>query len=138
MRDKTNSDPNPFVPDPNPFATPRAYSVIREYWGDPGTQKTIRAAGPLEAELLRGTEGMRLVAVVVQPAFGGQDDVFILVNDDFLGVPWVESVLGPPNVVRFSIRHKKCPVPGWTLWSGGMEAVHGLVNVERPAMRLMK
>jgi len=131
-------DPNPFVPDPNPFPTPRAYSVIREYWGDPRAQKTVRAAGPIQAEFLRGQEGFRLVAVVVQPAFGLEDDVFILICDEFLGVPWVESALGPPNVVRFSCRHKKCPVPGWSLWSGGMQAVHGVGNVGQPELRLVK
>lgn len=68
---------------------------------------------------------------------GGEDDVFLLVNDEFLGVPWVESALGTPNVVRFSCRHKKCPVPGWTLWSGGMELVEGTADVQRTGLQLV-
>jgi hypothetical protein len=131
-------DPNPFVPEPNPFPPPRAYSVVREYWGDPRTQRTISAAGPIQAAYLRGQEGFRLVAVVVQPAFGLEQDVFLLICDEFLGVPWVESALGLPNVVRFSCRHKKCPVPGWTLWSGGMEAVYGVGNASKSRIHLMK
>lgn len=138
MKAKTHKDPNPFLPDPNPFPTPRAYSVVREYWGDVRRQRTIRAAGPIEAEFLRGQEGFRLVAVVVQPAMGGEDDVFLLINDEFLDVPWVESALGPPNVVRFSCRHRKCPVPGWTLWSGGMEFVEGPANVQKPGLQLVR